>query len=272
MTQTRTEELKNRVATQGGKKQPSTLKEWVSAYEGQVAKVLPKHMDPKRMIRIVQTVLSQNPKLMECHQGSFLGALMTAASLGLEPGLMGQCYILPFYSGKDGGFKAEFQIGYKGLIDLSRRSGDLAQITVQAIHVNDEFEWEFGSNAHLMHRPKIDGDRGEIRAFYCYTKLKNGEESFTVMSLSEIEAHRDKFTKSRRKDKSIFGPWVDDFNAMAKKTVVKQHFKYMPLSVELQENLSKDETIRFKPDEEEPPTPTYDIEVEPIEEEEEKAS
>ena len=106
------------------KKQPQNLKDYVKLYEGEIAKALPSVMTPDRFTRMMLSAVSATPKLAECTPKSFLGAMMNAAQLGLEPNTpLGQAYILP-YSNK-GVMEAQFQIGYKGLIDLAYRSGEV---------------------------------------------------------------------------------------------------------------------------------------------------
>lgn len=191
-----------------------------------IASVLPSNIKPERMQRIALNVIRTNPALLECSIDSLMGGVMEAAKLGLEPGLMGQCYLIPFNNKKTGNKEAQFIIGYKGLIDLVRRSGQVSTIEARTVYEHDEFDFEYGLESKLKHKPNMQ-NRGEAIAYYGVCKLKDGGSSFIVMSTAEMHAYRDKHAKSKN-----FGPWVDDFDAMARKTCLRQLIKYLPISVE----------------------------------------
>lgn len=144
------------------------------------AEVLPKHMSMDRMSRIALTTIRTNPKLLECKVSSLMGAVMQAVQLGLEPGLLGHCYILPYKS------EATFIIGYKGMIDLARRSGHIQSIYAHAVYENDEFEYELGLHPQLKHKPSF-GDRGEFIGAYAVAHFKDGGHQMEFMPKSEIE-------------------------------------------------------------------------------------
>lgn len=195
--------------------------------------ILPKHVTADRMSRIALNVIRTNPKLLECSIDSLMGGVMEAAKLGLEPGLMGQCYLIPFEKKKKQGnewvtvkIEAQFIIGYKGLIDLVRRSGQVSTIEARTVHENDFFDYEYGLDDKLVHKPTLN-NRGEAIAYYAVCKLKDGGSSFLVMSKEELVQYKDKYSKAKS-----FGPWVDDFDAMARKTCLRQLIKYLPISVE----------------------------------------
>jgi recombination protein RecT len=201
-----------------------------------ISQAIPKHMTPERLLRIATTSIRTNPKLKVCTPESLLGAVMQCAQLGLEPSVLGHAYLIPYKN--KGVDECQFQIGYKGLIELARRTGQISSIMAQAVYQNDEFEYEYGINEKLKHVPG-DGDRGAVIKYYAYAKFKDGGYSFLVMSRTDIERHRDKFSKTKN-----FGPWVDHFDEMAKKTVLKGLMKYMPISVEFQKAVDQDETTK----------------------------
>ena len=178
------------------------------------------------MSRIALNVIRSNPKLLECDVNSLMGAVLESAKLGLEPGIMGQSYLLPFKNNKTNRMEAQFIVGYRGLIDLVRRSGQVSTLEARTVYENDEFEYEYGLEDKLVHKPTMEA-KGKPIAYYAIAKLKDGGYSFIVMSHGEVERHRDKYSKSKK-----FGPWVDEFNQMAKKTVLRQLIKYLPISVE----------------------------------------
>jgi recombination protein RecT len=204
-----------------------------------ITEALPKSkgMDAERLTRITLTTLKTNPKLLECSIESLLGCVLTSAQLGLEPNLLGSCYFIP-YKGT-----VSFQIGYKGLIDLVTRKGEVTTIVAQEVRKGDYFHWEFGRNETLVHRPAPNNERGEIEYFYAYAHMKNGGFTFQVMHISEIEKVRNDYSISYKYDQkgSI---WVKHFEAMAAKTVIKKLIKYLPISVETQSAIANDETIR----------------------------
>ena len=202
-----------------------------------IAKVLPKHIKSDHLLRVALTEIRKNPKLLECSSQSLLGALMLAAQLGLEPGILGHAYLIPYYNSKTRSTEVQFQIGYKGYIDLVRRSGELQTLDVHEVCRNDVFEYEYGLTPKLMHRPALE-NRGEPYCYYAIAKLKDGGFSYLVMSVQDIE-------KFRKRSKSPdYGPWVTDYDAMAKKTVIKQLAKYLPLSTEIQTQIVQDEVTK----------------------------
>lgn len=202
--------------------------------KGEIARCLPKHLTPERMARIAMTELRKTPKLQECEPMSFIAAIMQASQLGLEPGILGSCYLIPFYNGKSGKMECQFMPGYRGFLDLARRSGQIISLVARSVYENDEFSYEFGLKENIVHKPSLN-DRGELIAVYAVALLKDGGHQFDIMSVSEIEKIR---ATSKSKDN---GPWVTNFDEMAKKTVVRRLFKWLPCSVEMQKAVSLDE-------------------------------
>ena len=152
---------------------------------------------------------------------------MQAVQLGLEPGLLGHCYILPYKR------EATF-IGYKGMIDLARRSGHIQSIYAHAVHENDEFEYELGLHPKLEHKPS-HGDRGAFIGAYAVAHFKDGGYQMEFMPKSEIEKRRKRSASAN----SSYSPWSSDYEEMAKKTVVRYMFKYLPISIEVQTQARK---------------------------------
>lgn len=210
----------------------------------QMALALPKHMTADRLARIALTEIRKVPKLAQCNQTSFLGAIMQCAALGLEPGgALGHAYLLPFdkrqkINGQWKTVDTEVQliVGYRGMIDLARRSGQIQSLEARAVYAKDEFSVELGLDSNIVHKPAWDeADRGPLVFVYAVAKLKDGGVQFDVMSRAEIEKIR---ARSKAKDN---GPWVTDFDEMAKKTVVRRLFKYLPVSIEIQRAVGLDE-------------------------------
>jgi recombination protein RecT len=196
----------------------------------QIALALPRHLSADRMLRISMTSIRRTPKLLSCSPQSLLGAIMQASQLGLEPdGVLGMAYLVPF--------KDEVQLipGYKGLIDLARRSGQLSTIYARVVYAKDQFEYAYGLTERLEHIPSGEEEPGEIVAAYAVAKLKDGAQQFECMTRREIDAIR---KRSRAADD---GPWVTDFPEMAKKTVLRRLCKMLPASVELARAVALDE-------------------------------
>lgn len=232
------------------KKAQSYLKAMLPA----ITEALPKSkgMDAERLSRMTLTTLKTNPKLLECSIESLLGAVLQSAQLGLEPNLLGSCYFIP-YKGT-----VSFQIGYKGLIDLATRKGEVINIVAQEVRAGDNFHYEFGRNENLKHIPAPNSERGEIEYVYAYANMKNGGFAFQVMHISEIEKVRDNHSISYKFDKGN-SIWAKHFESMAYKTVIKKLVKYLPVSVETQEAFSYDETVK-----KDITADAFHVEVEPV--------
>lgn len=245
MTATQTNQQGIIAKTQGtkavSKKQPQTIKDYINAMSGEIAKALPQVMTPERFTRIALSAVSNTPKLGSCTPQSFLGAMMNAAQLGLEPNTpLGQAYLIPFENRKKGVTECQFQIGYKGLIDLAYRSGEVKMIDAQTVYENDEFEYELGMDPVLKHKPART-NRGNPIYFYATFKLTNGGQGFQVMSIEDVQEHAKKYSKTYNN-----GPWQTNFEEMAKKTVLKKLLKYAPLKTEFVKQVTQDETIKTK--------------------------
>lgn len=217
------------------KKPSKTIYDIIKAGEKQFAAALPKHLNSERFTRIAITTIRQNPKLAECNAESLLGSLMTIAQLGLEPGVLGQCYLIPY------GTECQLQLGYKGMIELLRRTGQLSDIYAYPVYSNDEFSIEYGLERTLKHIPAFTNPegRGEIVGFYSVAILKDGTRAFEYMTKNEVVSHEEKYRKGKFKN----NVWEKNFEEMALKTVTKKMLKWLPISVELVENLRKDEQV-----------------------------
>ena len=233
-----TTELKRAVAPATARKQliaetkkPGTMLDVVrsKSFQSQMALAMPRTMTPERLTRIVMTECRKTPELLSCSQESFYGAILQCAQLGLEPGAaLGHCYLLPFGNGKDksGRPNAQLIIGYRGMLDLARRSGQIQSINAYVVREEDEFSYQLGLRPDIHHVPASVADRGALTYVYAVAVLNDGGVQFEVMSRAEIEAVR-KQSKAGTK-----GPWVTHFDEMARKTVIRRLFKYLPVSIE----------------------------------------
>ena len=216
---------------------PKKMQAYIKKLQGEIAKALPSVLTTERFTRITLSALSTNAKLAETTPQSFLGAMMTAAQLGLEPNTpLGQAYLIPYRN--HGVLECQFQLGYKGLIDLAYRSGEVSTIQANVVYENDEFEYELGLEPKLRQVP-AKSDRGDPVFFYAVFRTKDGGYGFDVMSVDDVRAHAKKYSKSFGN-----GPWQTNFEEMAKKTVLKRVLKYAPLKTDFVRGLSADETIK----------------------------
>lgn len=231
----------------------TSLKGLIKAMEPEIKKALPSVITPERFTRMVFTALSSTPKLQQCTPQSFLGAMMQAAQLGLEPNTpIGQAYLIPY------GNSCQFQLGYKGLLDLAYRSGEIKDIQAHEVHENDEFEYELGLEPKLKHIP-AKSNRGSVTMYYAVWHTKTGGYGFEVMSYEDV------LEFAQKKSKSFYnGPWQTDFDSMAKKTVLKQALKYAPIATDFVKAVAADETVksRISDSMEDEPDETMTIDVE----------
>ena len=209
---------------------PMQIKDYIKSYEREIAKALPSVITPERFARMATTAVTQTPALATCTPQSFIGAMLTAAQLGLEPNTpLGQAYLIPY------GQNCQFQLGYRGLIELAHRSGDIKSIEAHVVYAGDEFDFEFGLEPRLKHKP-AKKDRGDATWVYAVYHTKEGGYGFEVMSVEDINRHRAKYSKAKN------SPWDTAWDEMAKKTVIKKVLKYAPLKTEFARAVSADET------------------------------
>lgn len=203
-------------------KRSKALSRLVDTMNSDIRNVLPKHLDFERMKQLFIQTAKSNPKLMECDPASLIKSLITAASMGLEPDpYFGQIYLLPF------GKNVQVIPGYKGLMKLVRNSGEIASICCEAIHENDQYEYQLGSDPKVEHRPFL-GDRGAIVAFYCVVKFKDGSIHVEFMTKGEVDRIR-MMSPSVRGGKGDV--WNDHYEEMGKKTVFRRAVKRLPISL-----------------------------------------
>lgn len=216
-----------------------TIPDMVKAMMPEIKRALPTVLTPERFTRIALSALNNTPALQQCTPMSFLAALMNAAQLGLEPNTpLGQAYLIPYKN--KGILECQFQIGYKGLIDLAYRNGQMQTIQAQAVYENDEFFYEYGLEPKLVHRPAFS-DRGELVYFYGIFRTVNGGYGMAVMSKTDMDVYAKTYSKAFD---SSYSPWKSNYEDMAKKTVIKQALKYAPIKTDFQRALSSDETIK----------------------------
>lgn len=199
----------------------------------QLAAVAAQHMRPEQMLRLMANAIRTTPQLGECDPLSLLGAMMTCGSLGLMPNTpLGLAYLIPFKNTRKNITEVQLIVGYRGMIDLARRSGHIVNIHGDVVYESDDFSFEYGSNQHLTHRPR--GPRKTPLYAYCHAKLTDGE-AFVVLPWDHVVGVRDASqgyrtaVKYGKKD----SPWIAHQHEMAAKTAVRALFKYLPISIEI---------------------------------------
>ncbi len=214
----------------------NTVSKLLERQADQIAAALPRFMDPDHFRRVILTEVRRTPKLMQCDPMTVIASCMLAAQLGLEPGPLGQCYLIPRKN--KGRQECQFQWGYKGLLAMAHRSGDISDITVEVVYENDDFSRRLGDDAEIYHKPAEWGtDRGKPIGYYAVLRTKNGGTYRDAMSRQEIEAHARKFSDSYGKS---FSPWNDHFDEMAKKTLLKRVLKLAPMSIDFARGIETD--------------------------------
>ena len=217
----------------------ASMQSYIRQMQGEIRKALPAVMTPERFTRIVLSALSANPKLAQTTPQSFLAAMMTAAQLGMEPNTpLGQAYLIPYYNSKSRCNECQFQLGYKGLIDLAYRSGEVSIIQAQVVYEHDDFTYSFGLEPVLKHVPAA-ADRGEPTFVYAMFRTKDGGFGFDVMSMDAIHTFARQYSKSFSS-----GPWQTNFEEMAKKTVLKKVLKYASLKSDFLRGMAQDGIIK----------------------------
>lgn len=205
-------------------------------FSAQLAKALPKAITPERFVRLVMTQVRTSPNLMRCDQASLLGAVMTAAQLGLEFDARQLAYLIPRKI--KGQYRATAMIGYRGYMDLARRSGLVRDVQAHVVYERDEFSVEYGDGPRVVHRPTMTGERGAPIAAYAVAFYKDGGTTSLALRLDEIEARRG------RSSAGGSGPWATDWDAMARKTAVRALAAYLPQTPELANAMALDEQVR----------------------------
>jgi len=206
----------------------------LEASRERIASTLPRHLTPERMIRVAMAAIYRTPKLQECDPWSIAAAVMQASELGLEPGGVRQeGYLVPYFNKKTKSYECQFQPSYRGLLKLSRQSGEIRLIAAHVVYEGDTFEIKYGFEPDVVHRPALS-ERGQPVAVYSVAVLQSGERDVEFMTAQEVEAIR------RRSKSPDEGPWVTDWGEMARKTVLRRHLKRLPCSVQLAMAIERD--------------------------------
>jgi recombination protein RecT len=231
----------------------NTVQSMIERQKGEIARALPRLMDPDRFARILVTECKANRQLLKCEPLSLMAAVMKAASLGVEPGPLGHSYLVPFRNKKTNRTEVQFILGYKGVIDLARRSGKVSSIYAEVVYDGDEFDYCLGLKRDLTHKRSPDADRSHITHAYAVAHYVDGGYDFVVLDEFDIDARRN---RSQAKDS---GPWKTDRPAMSKKSAIHALKPFLPLTVEAAIAIASDErTFDFGDDGDVIDIPSFD--------------
>lgn len=206
------------------KSQPSTsasLANLLRDRKDSIAQLVPKHLTPERLMKVAVNCVAKTPSLQACSPTSLLQCVLVAAELGLEPGgALGHMYLVPFKG------TCTAIIGYRGLIELARRSGQLKSVRAVVVYAKENFKVVEGLHFDILHERSLSDERGELAHVYAVAELMDGSIQFEVMTRAQVDAVRARSASGQK------GPWVTDYEEMAKKTVFRRLAKWLPLSSE----------------------------------------
>jgi len=217
------------------------------AMSAQMMAALPKHLTPDRMIRVALNALRKNPKLLDCTAASLFGAITEAATYGWEiGGYYGHAYLVPY------GNEVVLVPGYKGLIDLCRRSGQISTITMEVVHKCDAFSYSLGDSPKILHTPADDNpgrDKEPITYVYAVVRLRDGGIQRSVWSQQRIDAHKEQYSKAWKGAETSYNGkpakkdsfWHTAWPAAAKKTVIRDMINrgLLPVSAEYRDAVDR---------------------------------
>jgi len=207
-------------------------------FQEQLGKALPSFLKADKFTRMCRTELKQNLNLQQCDPLSVTGALIQSAELGLVPAsTLGQVYLIPRFNRKKGKTQCQMMVGYRGMLELARRSGQVKTIHAFMVYANDTFKIKYGFSPRIDHIPSTE-NRGDFKCVYAVATLKSGEKQFEMMTKQEVLQIK---TQAKKSDNDLQTIWEDHFNEMARKTVIRRLFKYLPVSLEMNQAVGLDE-------------------------------
>ena len=220
------------------KTEVKTVYDFMEQKRDLIQAALPNAITPDRLIGIFTMVLKSSPALTQCTQTSLISAIIQTVQLGLQPGNIGHVYLVPFNN--KGVREVQLIVGFRGLCELVNRSGRAVVLSAEVVKENDLFEYEMGLTPRLKHIP-ASGERGKAIGVYAIAKnLDANEKVFVYLQEIEIE----KIRASSKAKNSEYSPWTTWPDEMRKKSAVKRLCKLLPLSSEVQKQISADETVK----------------------------
>lgn len=213
---------------------PQTIAGLITTMKAEIARALPRGMEADRIARLALTQVKKTPKLSQCTAQSFAGALLTSSALGLEPGVNGECYLVPYRDNRSGQTECQLIIGYQGIAKLYWQSPLAEYIDTQWVGENDEFDYSKGLTPHLQHKP-ARAERGKPIFYYAIVRIKGSSQPiWDVFTPEQIK-------NLRRGKVGSSGDIPDPERWMERKTALKQVLKLAPKSTRLDRAMTADE-------------------------------
>ena len=228
-------ELPNETAAVERAQQKATIGTLIQQLKPELARALPKGMDADRVARLALTVVRQTPELAHCTPQSFAGSLLTASALGLEPGVNGEAYLVPYKDNRKGVVECQLIVGYQGYAKLFWQNPLARHLDAQAVYERDDFDYGYGTEPFLRHKPAA-GDRGPVVYYYAVATLSTGGSAFVVLTPDEVK-------KLRRGKVGTSGNIDDPQRWMERKTALRQLIKTLPRSTQLNAAMVADEQL-----------------------------
>jgi recombination protein RecT len=216
----------------------------------QVIDACSRHVKPERMMALVRTIVSRNPRIAECTPLSVIGCLIDCTQLGLEPiPQLNHVYLIPYRNWKTKTVELQLQLGYQGMIALALRSGKYAFVSAEVVYENDTFDMMLGSQEHITHTFDLRArDRGEVIGAWAKAVHADGKTQIKPVTLKDIEKARSMSKDWSQWDRDGRDPkklpvWEEHFDAMARKTAIRRLFPVINLPVEIQSVVQADAAI-----------------------------
>ncbi|MDX3100508.1 recombinase RecT [Nonomuraea angiospora] len=227
----------------------------VRRHRDHLAAVLPRGATLQQIMQDALNCLRDTKDLALVHRPTFVGAMMTCASLGLRPGVpgLGHAWLIPFRNSEENGrLDAKLIIGYQGYKDLAYRHPKVVAVESKVVHAADTFDIDIGENLLTHKPPPLGVPRGPVIGFYALAKIQGpyGTERILTepMSLAEMEEHRDLYAMHRTWENGrrvVAGTWIRHFIPMGKKTMIRARLvKEIPIALDLATALAVDEGFR----------------------------
>ena len=223
------------IATGQSTKKATNFPAMLEQFKNEIARALPRHLNPDRMSRIALTAFRRTPKLSECDPRSVFAAVIQASQLGLEPDTLGRSYLIPYEKKKkiNGEWKVvevecQFVPGWKGLVDLTNRSGNATTWT-GAVFEGDEFDYALGDRPFVSHKPGEEFDVEHLTHVYAIGRVKGAEwPVIEVWPIGRVKKHLARYNKVGKRHYAF-----ENMEMYARKVVLLQVLKYMPASAEM---------------------------------------
>lgn len=224
-------------------RQKSELQAYLESNMSKLAACCPKHFTPEAMIQVACILVHKTPDLLRCTPNSVLNSMVEAGSFGfsLNP-KQGECYLIPRKNKDTGHLECTLDIGYRGLAKLVRGNGKVEYVVAHVVHANDHFKVRLSPDPVIEHEPLLGKDRGPVTYVYSMVKFLTGSTIYDYMSKDDVE----KIRRTSQKPNGTF--WVNYWDEMSKKTVMKRHCKSLDQTPELARAIEIDNEEYQEPD------------------------